>query len=50
MVIVGDGGVRDGRQIQGVAKNYNNYSVQILDSSGRLHLLHRADGRVRGVR
>lgn len=33
--------LKDGRTVQGVAKNYNNYTVQILDSSGRLHLLER---------
>jgi putative heme-binding domain-containing protein len=31
-----------GRRIQGVAKNANNYSVQILDAQGRLHLLERS--------
>lgn len=34
---------RDGQKVQGVAKNYNNYSVQILDRTGRLHLLDRAE-------
>ena len=33
--------LRDGRAISGVAKNYNNYSVQILDLQGQLHLLRR---------
>jgi putative heme-binding domain-containing protein len=32
-----------GRTIQGVAKNNNNYSVQILDSAGKLHLLSREE-------
>jgi putative heme-binding domain-containing protein len=32
---------RDGGEVRGVAKNYNNYSVQIVDQSGRLHLLRR---------
>jgi cytochrome c oxidase cbb3-type subunit III len=32
----------DGRTISGVAKNANNYSVQILDKNGQLHLLDRA--------
>lgn len=31
-----------GRTIQGIAKNFNNYSVQIMDKSGRLHSLDRA--------
>lgn len=34
---------RTGEKVQGVAKNYNNYSVQILDRAGRLHLLDRAE-------
>ena len=29
----------DGATVRGVAKNYNNYSIQILDSKGSLHLL-----------
>jgi putative heme-binding domain-containing protein len=33
--------LKSGRTIQGVAKNHNNYSVQILDNSGKLHLLSR---------
>lgn len=33
----------DGRRIDGVAKNYNSYSAQILDRAGKLHLLRRAD-------
>jgi putative heme-binding domain-containing protein len=33
--------LKSGRTIQGVAKNYNNYSVQILDNAGKLHLLSR---------
>jgi putative heme-binding domain-containing protein len=28
-----------GQTLDGVAKNYNNYSLQLLDSSGKLHLL-----------
>ena len=35
--------LKSGRTVQGVAKNYNNYSVQVLDRSGQLHLLDRAD-------
>lgn len=41
----GYGGVaaalKSGRTVQGVAKNHNNYSVQILDNAGKLHLLSR---------
>ena len=33
--------LKSGRTVQGVAKNHNNYSVQILDNSGKLHLLSR---------
>jgi putative heme-binding domain-containing protein len=33
--------LKSGRTLQGVAKNYNNYSVQILDHAGKLHLLSR---------
>jgi cytochrome c oxidase cbb3-type subunit III len=33
--------LKSGRTVQGVAKNYNNYSVQILDNAGKLHLLSR---------
>jgi putative heme-binding domain-containing protein len=39
--------LKDGRQITGVAKNYSNYSMQLLDTSGELHLL--AKGGVDGV-
>src|SRR5262249_40852007 len=34
---------RDGRSIEGIAKNHDNYSIQILDTSGKLHLLARDD-------
>lgn len=34
--------LKSGRTIQGVAKNANNYSVQILDRNGRMHLLDRS--------
>jgi putative heme-binding domain-containing protein len=34
---------RAGRKLEGVVKNYNNYTVQIVDKTGRLHLLDRAD-------
>ena len=33
--------LKSGRTVQGVAKNHNNYSVQILDNAGKLHLLSR---------
>lgn len=33
----------DGRLIEGVAKHYSNYSVQVLDRDGNLHLLHGAE-------
>jgi putative heme-binding domain-containing protein len=33
--------LKSGRTVQGVAKNQNNYSVQILDRAGQLHLLNR---------
>jgi putative heme-binding domain-containing protein len=33
--------LKSGGTIQGIAKNYNNYSVEILDGTGRLHLLSR---------
>jgi putative heme-binding domain-containing protein len=33
----------DGTEIRGVARNYNNYSAQVLDRAGRLHLLSRAE-------
>jgi putative heme-binding domain-containing protein len=33
--------LKSGITVEGVAKNYNNYSVQILDKAGKLHLLSR---------
>ena len=33
--------LKSGGTVQGVVKNYNNYSVQILDQKGKLHLLSR---------
>ena len=33
----------DGRQIEGVARNYSNYSVQVVDREGKLHLLERPE-------
>ncbi len=35
----------DGRRISGVAKNYTNYSLQLLDDQGRLHLLRQSEWR-----
>jgi putative heme-binding domain-containing protein len=32
--------LKSGRTVKGVAKNSNNYSVQILDHAGKLHLLN----------
>jgi|GEM_PF-350057 len=29
----------DGKELRGVAKNYTNYSMQVLDAAGHLHLL-----------
>ncbi len=33
----------DGRKIEGIAKNNDNYSIQILDARGGLHLLLKRD-------
>jgi putative heme-binding domain-containing protein len=33
--------LKSGGAVEGVAKNRNNYSVQILDRTGKLHLLSR---------
>ena len=35
----------DGRKINGVAKNNTNYSIQVLDAKGELHLLEKKDLR-----
>ena len=35
--------LKSGATLEGVAKNQNNYSLQILDRSGKLHLLSRDD-------
>lgn len=35
--------LKSGAVVKGVVKNYNNYSVQILDPSGKMHLLSRDD-------
>jgi putative heme-binding domain-containing protein len=34
---------RSGEMIEGVAKNYTNYSIQLVDRQGKLHLLQTAD-------
>ncbi len=34
---------KGGHRIQGVAKNNSNYSIQILDEAGKLHLLNKSD-------
>lgn len=36
---------REGRRIRGVLKNEHNFSLQLLDSEGRLHLLARDEVR-----
>lgn len=35
--------LKNGNHIQGVAKNNSNYSLQILDANGTLHLLNKQD-------
>jgi putative heme-binding domain-containing protein len=35
--------LEDGAKIQGVAKNNSNYSIQVLDNAGKLHLLDKND-------
>ena len=35
--------LKDGKQIQGVARNRNNYSLQVLDRAGDLHLISMLD-------
>jgi cytochrome c oxidase cbb3-type subunit 3 len=35
--------LKDGRRIEGVAKNHSNYSMQVLDGAGVLHLLQQSD-------
>jgi cytochrome c oxidase cbb3-type subunit III len=37
--------MKDGKRIQGVAKNNSNYSMQVLDGDGRLHLIDKRDAR-----
>jgi putative heme-binding domain-containing protein len=34
---------KNGAVIKGIAKNNTNYSIQVLDSDGKLHLLNKAD-------
>ncbi len=43
--------LKDGTRVEGVAKNNSNYSIQVLDAAGKLHLIDRAqasDVRFRG--
>ena len=35
--------LKDGQRIDGVAKNHSNYSTQVLDNAGALHLLQQWD-------
>jgi putative heme-binding domain-containing protein len=35
--------LKSGAEISGVAKNSSNYSMQVLDAGGQLHLLRKAD-------
>jgi cytochrome c oxidase cbb3-type subunit III len=35
--------LKDGTQVDGVAKNNSNYAIQVLDAEGRLHLLSKAE-------
>jgi hypothetical protein len=35
--------LKSGKQIQGVARNRNNYSLQVLDRGGDLHLISMLD-------
>lgn len=35
--------LKNGKQVQGVARNRNNYSLQLVDRAGNLHLLSMSD-------
>ena len=35
--------LKDGQRIEGVAKNHSNYSTQVLDKAGNLHLLQQSE-------
>ncbi len=35
--------LKDGRKLEGIARNRSNYSVQVLDKNGDLHLLKMSD-------
>jgi cytochrome c oxidase cbb3-type subunit III len=37
--------LEDGRRIEGVAKNNTNYSIQVLDAGGKLHLIDKTAAR-----
>lgn len=34
---------KDGGQVQGVARNNSNYSIQVVDSTGRVHMFEKTD-------
>ena len=35
--------LKNGKQVQGLARNRNNYSLQVLDRQGNLHLISMLD-------
>jgi cytochrome c oxidase cbb3-type subunit 3 len=35
--------LKSGGKVEGIAKNYTNYSIQVIDATGRLHLLNKLD-------
>ncbi len=35
--------MKDGARIEGVAKNNSNYSIQVLDAAGKLHLIDKTE-------
>ena len=35
--------LKSGRKIEGVAKDYTNYSIAVMETSGKLHLLNKLD-------
>ncbi len=35
--------LKNGQKLEGVAKNHSNYSTQVLDNTGELHLLQQSD-------
>ena len=42
--------MKDGRKIEGIARNRSNYSVQVVDTKGELHLLRMANVREMAIR